>query len=1084
MTESVKNDLRLIEAGFPCHQVGAETQRERGASSALPPLYFLHVWWARRPLTPSRAAILASLLPADTDPEWFLRHLGIEKRIVKINDHQWTLTGKVLDKVEEDKSGQEILPVDALVLNLLEKENQRRLKNHEIIIQLKAADPSLSNDSVLQRWESECKPILKPWPAVGEELPVKAIAADPAHVNERIAFAKSEPVKAALGGIIKWDPEDLYGYSRAFSKSPEPVKKPIVILDPTAGGGSIPFEALRLGHKVIANELNPVASVILHATLDYPIRFGPELVYDIQYWGKKLLDHVSEQMVDVTPFSPLPEEEKSHLREHCKRCPEVVPQFDVPEYDQTGLLYCRQVTCPQCGGEAPLLNTCWLSKEAGKQWGVKIVTDGRRRNGGVRFETYRVHGGRSPGGEDPNFATVNRGIGLCIHCRHAIDGDEIKAQARGESSTGKWKDRLYCVVAVRFQPRLDKTGKPQRYKSGQKAGQIKTEKVRFFRQANHRDLAALDEAEKRLRKNWGRWDAKGLIPTESIPVAHKTKEPLRVGMTRWCDMFTSRQLLGHLTLVEELIRLKPEIIAELGKEKGRAVITYLQFAIDKGVDYNSRQTRWEYTRGIVKGAFGRHDFSLKWTYGEMVFSGPNSGAAWGLSQILDAYKGMAQLMNSPFSNLDGKLPSIRILNKTAAHLPEILDKSVDLICMDPPYYNNVQYSELSDYFYVWQKRTLKDLYPGYFTRLLTNKQDEAVANPDRDGGSKAAKKTYEAMMAEIFTESRRVIKNSGIMALMFTHKSQDAWESLTQSLIESGWVITASVPVEAESTHSMHLMQKAGAVSSVFIACRKRISQTNEPAIWAGFGGTGVQQRIRQTVKEGLEDFKPLNLNPVDEMVASYGRALRVLSEHWPVMDGDKEVGPIRAMNEASRVVAENQIRRITNGRLNVEDLSPEASMALTLYGIYGLSQLPYDEALNLSRSLNIRLEAKTGGYAADGRFIGINTQARAGLRSRSAAAEETGFHAPLIRKGSKLRLSKPEERNRRRLDNPQTEWDILHGVIMSYRKGDIPVARAYLARHAEGRENLIKDLLNVWSAEMVDIELGKEAQAMVFGLK
>ena len=219
-------------------------------------------------------------------------------------------------------------------------------------------------------------------------------------------------------------------------------------------------------------------------------------------------------------------------------------------------------------------------------------------------------------------------------------------------------------------------------------------------------------------------------------------------------------------------------------------------------------------------------------------------------------------------------------------------------------------------------------------------------------------------------------------------------------------------------------------------------------------------------------------------MVACYGRALRVLSEHWPVMDGDKEVGPIRAMNEASRVVAENQIRRITNGRLNVEDLSPEASMALTLYGIYGLSEFSYDEALNLSRSLHMRLEAKTGGYAADGRFIGINTQARAGLRARSAAAEETGFHAPLIRKGSKLRLARPEERNRRRLDNPQTEWDILHGVIMSYRKGDIPVARAYLARHAEGRENLIKDLLNVWAAEMADVELGKEAQAMVFGLK
>ncbi len=119
MNHPVKNDLRLIEAGFPCHQVGAETQRERGASSALPPLYFLHVWWARRPLTPSRAAILASLLPADTDPDWFLRQLGIEKRVVEINGVEWTLTGKILDRIEKDENGAEVLRVDERVLRRL-----------------------------------------------------------------------------------------------------------------------------------------------------------------------------------------------------------------------------------------------------------------------------------------------------------------------------------------------------------------------------------------------------------------------------------------------------------------------------------------------------------------------------------------------------------------------------------------------------------------------------------------------------------------------------------------------------------------------------------------------------------------------------------------------------------------------------------------------------------------------------------------------------------------------------------------------------------------------------------------------------
>jgi len=284
----------------------------------------------------------------------------------------------------------------------------------------------------------------------------------------------------------------------------------------------------------------------------------------------------------------------------------------------------------------------------------------------------------------------------------------------------------------------------------------------------------------------------------------------------------------------------------------------------------------------------------------------------------------------------------------------------------------------------------------------------------------------------------------------------------------------------------MNIKNMAAASSAIFLSCRKRtIRENSEPAFWTGFGGTGVASQIRDAVFEGLKEFEALKLNPVDEMVASYGRALRVLSQNWPVLDGDEPVGPLRAMNEASRVVAENQIRRITAGRIKVADLSPEAAMALTLYGIFGLAEFAYDDALNLSKSLNIGLEGKTGGYNADGRFIGINTQAGgAGRRAARTTAEDSGFHAPLIRKGSKLRLARPGERHKRRLEHPQTEWDILHGMIVAYRQGDVPVARGYLHRHAEGNEDFFKDLLQVWAAEMPEEKLRKEAQALQFGLK
>jgi len=130
----------------------------------------------------------------------------------------------------------------------------------------------------------------------------------------------------------------------------------------------------------------------------------------------------------------------------------------------------------------------------------------------------------------------------------------------------------------------------------------------------------------------------------------------------------------------------------------------------------------------------------------------------------------------------------------------------------------------------------------------------------------------------------------------------------------------------------MHQKNMAAAASSIFLTCRKRELKDSTSATWTGFGGTGVARRVREAVREALKEFEPLRLNPVDEMVASYGRALHVLSEHWPVLDGDEPVSPTRAMNEASAVVAQHQIARLTQGRLKVDDLNPEAAMALMLY--------------------------------------------------------------------------------------------------------------------------------------------------------
>lgn len=557
--------------------------------------------------------------------------------------------------------------------------------------------------------------------------------------------------------------------------------------------------------------------------------------------------------------------------------------------------------------------------------------------------------------------------------------------------------------------------------------------------------------------------------------------PAVYGMTRWCDMFTPRQLLGHLILTEELIKLKPEIIKALGPERGRAVVTYLQFAIDKGLDYNSKQTRWEYTRGIVKGTFGRHDYSIKWTFGEMVFAGPNSGAAWGLSQVIDAYKGIAELLEPARKRLGSSAPPVKVMCGTAAKM-DVASESVDLVCIDPPYYDNVQYGELSDYFYVWQRRTLGDLYPDWFRRRLTDKTDEAVANPVRDGSREAASAEYERLMAEIFTECRRVLKLDGIMTVMFTHKSRDAWEALTRSLIDTGWIITSSVPVESEAAESMHQKGMAAAASSIFLSCRRRPDQERLPSVWMGIDGSGVLQEVRKAVRDGLSEMESLKLNPVDEMVASYGRALRALSESWPVIDGDDLVSPAKAMEEASLVVNQYQISRLTGGRIRIGDLDGESALALTAYGVFGLASFDYDEALNMSRSLGIALAEAQRSYGPDGARV-ARVASEKTARALKHGEEDPGYHAPFIRKGSKLRLARPEERNVDRLKKPVTMWDVLHGLIVSYREGDIPVARAYLDVNAPGAGGMIIDMLRVWASKASDDKIRREARAILFGL-
>jgi putative DNA methylase len=609
----------LIEQWLPIETIGAECMRDASAAKK-PPLNRLHVWWARRPLTVSRAAILASLLPAYP--------------------------------TEDDPDAR---PFPDRFVSLF---------------------PSFD--------------AYKAW-----FLRLIGILGDPVAGRKLIEWAKKENKK------LKFNP---YGYPRAFTVNPSEEQleqlydllewtwgtREITFCDPMAGGGSIPFEALRYGLTVHANELNPVACVILKATLDYPARFGPSLVEDIRKYGKIWCERVRQRL---EPFFPLAE----------------------PDENIFCYLWARTVACPETGKLVPLSPNWWLRKGS-DPIAVKVIADPNADR--CRFEIVR--GAAACKKANPDRGTVKRGTGISPWTGGTIDGDYIKAEAQA----GRMGQQLYAVGI-------------------KKPGDFS------FRAPTEEDEKAVQRAEHELKKRWAEWEAKGLIPTERYPTPSTDMRPVLYGMPTWADFFSPRQLLAILVMLEELTVISHECQSQVSDPVAVGGLTYLSVVLDKATDYSSRLVRWDGTRNKICNTFDRHDFSFKYSHAE--FDASRNQLPWAVDQVADAYAGISSLTASAtatrslFPNTSSPVERLNVRRGMAQDLRTLDSSSIHLICVDPPYYDNVQYAECSDFFFVWLKRSAGQLHPDLFNALeLTPKDEEAVANPARFSDSRRRRELAEA----------------------------------------------------------------------------------------------------------------------------------------------------------------------------------------------------------------------------------------------------------------------------------------------------------------------------------------------------
>jgi len=415
------------------------------------------------------------------------------------------------------------------------------------------------------------------------------------------------------------------------------------------------------------------------------------------------------------------------------------------------------------------------------------------------------------------------------------------------------------------------------------------------------------EIRAKLEEKLIEWEALDILPIEEyLPMF--ADRPRNYGVKYWRDLFNPRQLLCHGTSVELLRELfeKEESQGTLDEVK-KAAFVYLSFAISKLLNWNARLSSWNVEAERMRSVFDRHDFAFKWSYAEMSPLITGLGYDWAIEQTGKCIKELIELSrpdldikkannkskqlkllsSSPFT-----IPNITITNDSGDNLAHLEDKSVDAIVFDPPYYDNVMYAELSDFFYVWLKRTAGYVYPEFFTRQLTDKENEAVANPAKFQGEKGAKalatKDYQERMASIFAECRRVLKEDGILTLMFTHKAQGAWDALASGLLEAGFTITASWPVNTEAEGSLHIKDKAAAKSTIFLVCRPRPPKSEEDTVY----WEDVEKDVAKAVRKRVQEFQKYGIKGVDLYLSCFGPALQELSQHWPLTRGTPKVQP------------------------------------------------------------------------------------------------------------------------------------------------------------------------------------------------
>lgn len=886
---------KLIEVAMPIKEISAECVRDIRVQHGH--ISSLHQWWARRPLPVCRAVVFASLVPDPLDENCsaiFKEAVDLLLKDEEFSPYKDIPYTSAIDPLENNLRtrllsfiGKFSLGYSDYLLHKSEKyENDDILTSRSLIKWESRNDSTVINIARKLIWVAYNVEKDKTLKELLHDYDIKINSIEKAQAE--LCLIKNRHLDSDL---VKQKEDSL---NRSINQFLENMP---IVFDPFAGGGAIPLEAARLGCRAYGNDLNPVAHIIQRAGLEFPQKFGKPIVFTkeeyINKYGTKKFNSIKNEnkifkegeCVAIDIPNRLSHDVEFYANELFSISDNEISKyysFEKNKKPSFAYYWARVGTCSNtsCGAKIPLLRQFYLSNKKTKQTYLNPIINKNQ----IEFEIKN--------GECKLEPWIDRGNVVCPCCGNVTENNKLK----NDFLNGKTSYRMLAVI-------------------------YEGKKGKEYRKPNNDDINVLELLQENVQ-----------TPNEEMPVKYTQAFPCCTwGFDKWGKLFSSRQLNTMNTLLFALNSVKEQII-EKDELYKNAIITYLAFLIDRSSTRMTSFVVWNPGAEKIQPMFGRQAIPMVFDFPEANPINEDGPVKSQLSWILKYIDSESNNFNSAFC-----------INASSGNVLQFPFSYLDAIVTDPPYYDAIAYADVSDFYYVWLKKSLGEIFVNNFSTPQTPKSEECTAlkhHHDNDIGK--SKKHFEKKLTEIFSVSKQQTKKEGIVSIMFAHQSTEAWTTLCNSILQSGMNISGSWAIDSEITGATKT-NKSFLSSSVTVSARP-VDKIENAAY------KSVKSAIEKNVTQEVEKLYKLGFRGADLLTACFGQAVSEFGKYEKVEKADGSEVTVAELLEMARESAFNALLKGFDG----DDFT---KFYIGWLQLYSFAESEFDDAAKFSRvglSINV----------------------------------------------------------------------------------------------------------------------------------